>query len=147
MKVPKPVLRILIVEDDPVRAAKLRELMPEDVRVVHVASAGVVIGTNIRDRGRVYAGVLLDHDLQQQTKVAADRDRDGRDVALAIATHFDNEIPVLVHSMNPEQSPELMRILEVAGFDVTRIRMSMLSPEAIAPWLAEVRESFEDSLE
>ena len=95
MRIPKPALRILIVEDDAVRAAMLKELMPEGARVVHVGSAGAAIGTIVRDHGWVYAGVLLDHDLQQQTKTAGDRDRTGRDVARAIATHCDDGIPML----------------------------------------------------
>ena len=147
MKIPRPALRILIVEDDVVRAAMLKELMPGDARVVHVSSAGAAIGTILRDPGRVYAGVLLDHDLQQQTKAAGDRDRTGRDVARAIATHFDDEIPILIHSMNAERSPELMRILDGAGFSVTRIPMAKLSPETIAPWLAEVQDCFDESWE
>lgn len=43
-KKPKPVFRILIVEDDPDRAQTLESWLPEDVRTVVVTSAGKAMG-------------------------------------------------------------------------------------------------------
>lgn len=58
------VCRILIVEDDDERVAKFRSWLPETMRIVHARSAGSAIGILQRDKGRVYAGIMLDHDLQ-----------------------------------------------------------------------------------
>lgn len=63
MKIPKPVFRTLIVEDDPERANILQDWLPDNVRPVVVTSAGKAMGVLARDRGNVYAGILLDHDL------------------------------------------------------------------------------------
>lgn len=84
MKKPKPVLRILIVEDDPDRARRLQSWLPEGVRTVVVASAGRALGVLHRDRGSVYAGILLDHDLQEQAATDSDRHLSGSDVVDAI---------------------------------------------------------------
>ena len=73
MKKRKPVLRILIVEDDPERARRLQSWLLQDARTVVVASAGRTLGVLHRDRGSVYAGILLDHDLQKQAATDSDR--------------------------------------------------------------------------
>ena len=70
---PGPFFRILIIEDDQERIKRLLSWMPADVRTVVTTSAGKAIGLLKRDRGNVYAGILLDHDLQEQ--VAAENDR------------------------------------------------------------------------
>ena len=66
-----PFFRILIVEDDSDRLREIKSWMPPDVFVSNVTDAGAAIGLIKRDRGRVYAGIMLDHDLQEQLKVAS----------------------------------------------------------------------------
>ena len=61
---PEPRLRILVVEDDRGRENRIRAMLPAEVLAVVVNSGGKALGLLERDRGSVYAGILLDHDLQ-----------------------------------------------------------------------------------
>ena len=47
MKEPKPLMRILIVEDDAERALRLQSWLPQDLRTVVVPSAGRTMGTSV----------------------------------------------------------------------------------------------------
>lgn len=144
---PAPRLRLLLVEDDKGRADRIRSWLPGDVLVTHCASAGRAIGTLRRDRGSVYAGVLLDHDLQGATASAMDEALSGADVATEIVRCIDSDVPILVHSMNPQGARTMCGKLESAGFDVTRIAMVALDREKLNAWLAEVRARWQERLE
>lgn len=144
MKKPKPVLRILIVEDDPDRARRLRSWLPDNVRTVVVASAGRALGVLERDRGSVYAGILLDHDLQEQAATDSDRHLSGSDVVDAIIMNVSKHVPVLVQSVNVSHAPIMADRLESAGFWVTRIPMDKLTKEKLGVWMEEVCEIWED---
>jgi CheY-like chemotaxis protein len=61
------MIRILLIEDNPIRIALFQNWLPAEVRLLVVSSAGKAEGLLLRDRGRVYAGILLDNDLQEQT--------------------------------------------------------------------------------
>ena len=65
--------RLLLIEDDSERIEQFRAWLPEDARLVVAMSAGRAIGTLQRDGRGVYAGVMLDHDLQQHAATDADR--------------------------------------------------------------------------
>ncbi len=80
MSKPGPFFRILIVEDDSDRLWEIKSWMPPDVVVSNVTDAGAAIDLIKRDRGRVYAGIMLDHDLQEQLKVASSMYLSGNDV-------------------------------------------------------------------
>ena len=55
------MIRILTIEDDPPREADLRSWLPAGVIYAVVAtSAGKAVGIVSRDRGKVYAGIVLD---------------------------------------------------------------------------------------
>ena len=100
-----------------------------------------------RDRGRVYAGILLDHDLQEQTITQTDRLISGSDIVKVIFRNISKDVPILVHSMNISRAPIMAERLESAGFNVTRIPMEMLTERDFLEWLEEVRdlwEAFED---
>jgi len=144
MKKPKPVFRILIVEDDPDRAATLQNWLPQDVRPVVVTSAGKAMGVLARDRGNVYAGILLDHDLQQQTAARSDLYLSGEQVAEAIIRYVAKNVPILVHSVNVQRAPVMVGKLEAAGFWVTRIPMDELQKEKLEAWLEDAREIWAD---
>lgn len=144
MKKPKPLFRILIVEDDPERADILQAWLPKDVRPVVVTSAGKAMGLLARDRGRVYAGILLDHDLQQQTATEEDLYLSGEQVVESIIRKVSKDVPILVHSVNAQQAPVMVSKLEAAGFDVTRIPMDHLKEEQLVEWVEEAREIWED---
>jgi hypothetical protein len=87
------VLRILIIEDDPARERSLLSWLPADIKAVVARSAGAAMGILRLDSGRVYAGVILDHDLAQAPMSASDPLLSGQNVVHAIAEHVDLRIP------------------------------------------------------
>ena len=74
---PRSLFRLLLVEDDSDRVEIFRSWVPAGVHIVWARSAGAAIGLARRDRGSVYGGVLLDHDLQQQAITADDKNLSG----------------------------------------------------------------------
>jgi len=144
MAKPPLFFRILIVEDNIARANMLKAWLPKDVRPVLVESAGKAIGLLKRDRGNVYAGIMLDHDLQESTITEADRYLTGKNVVDSIIQNIPNNVPILVHSVNVTQGPVMVKRLEKLNYCVTRIPMSELTFEKCSEWLVEVRELWEE---
>ena len=136
--------RLLIIEDDHERERVLKSRLPPDVKTVVADSAGRAIGVIERDRGNVYAGILLDHDLQGRIATLSDHYLDGKDIVNVIIKHISKSVPILVHSMNVSQAPRMAERLERDGFLVTRIPMASLTKERLQEWVAEARESWED---
>jgi len=132
--------RLLMVEDDPERVEVIRAWLPQDFRLVVAASAGRARGVLRRDRGRVYAGIMLDLDLQLRAVHESEQFMSGRDVALDIRHNIDRSVPILVHSLNP-RAGSVVEQLEGAGFAVTRIPMEQFTREQFQEWLAEVRDN------
>ena len=141
---PNFFFRILIVEDDPDRIEILKTWLPDDVMTVAVTSSGKAIGLLERDCGRVYAGIMLDHDLQEQVAAESDRYLCGQDVVDAITRNIQKDVPILIHSMNLSESPAMVRRLEGSGFQVTRIPFANLSRENLTDWMEDARELWED---
>jgi hypothetical protein len=139
------MLRLLIVEDDPDREATLRAWLPPDVRPVVARSAGRALGVLRLDPGRVYAGVVLDHDLQGQVATEADRFLTGQEVVRAVIRYVSPEVPVLVHSRNAWASELMVHALAQAGFEVTKIPMDRLTQTSFLAWLEEVRDGWEEA--
>jgi CheY-like chemotaxis protein len=135
-------LRVLIVEDNPDRENCLRSWLPPDVRPVVATSAGRAVGILRLDRGTVYAGVVLDHDLQERKAAETDRYLSGQDVVEAIVQHLSCDVPILVHSNNASQSNVMVLRLQRAGYDVTQIPMSVLTKESFEEWIRKVRENW-----
>ena len=133
-------MRILIIEDDPEREQTLREWTPSDVRVVVASSAGRAIGILNRDRGRVYSGIVLDHDLDQRAVNAEDLKLCGRDILSSLCRNVSRDVPILVHSMNAARAPVMVAALEKTGFCVERIPMDQLAEDSFNNWLGYVRE-------
>src|SRR6056297_849675 len=102
---PKPRFRILMIEDDTERAELLQSWLPKDVIVVMASSAGRALGILERDRGYVYAGLMLDHDLQLQTATEADKGLSGSNIVDAVIRNIDRRTPILVHSYNRSKAP------------------------------------------
>ena len=140
----KETLRILIVEDDIWRAREIAIMLPEGFLPVIVKSAGAALGLLERDRGYVYAGLCLDHDLQRQAMTGSDRSMDGNTVVDAIRRCVSNDVPVLIHSMNLGKAPAMVKKLESSGFWVTRLPMAELNEQKFGEWLEEVKEIWED---
>lgn len=129
----------MIIEDDANREARLKSWLPADVRVVMATSAGKAIGILRRDSGAVYAGIVLDFDLQLRRATASDLHLSGRHVVLAIIEYVSRDVQILVHSENTSQRPLMVHSLRLAGFDVTKIPMHLLSAGRFCAWLGELR--------
>jgi CheY-like chemotaxis protein len=136
------IRRVLLIEDDEARQQRFRSWLPRQLTIVWARSAGQAIGLLRRDRGEDYLAILLDHDLQQQTRTAADSDLSGSDALACLVAERQkwSEVPILVHSMNPEKAPEMVERLEVAGFWVERAPFVELTRQCFLTWLADVIE-------
>lgn len=138
------VFRLLLIEDDIGRVEDFRAWLPSWAMLVWAQSAGAALGVIRRDSGRVYGGVLLDHDLEQRAKTMDDESLSGTDVALALVQHFSTDVPILIHSMNQVHVPRVARQLEDRGFWVTRIPFYNLSEARFRAWLDEARDIWEE---
>lgn len=143
----KNLLRILIVEDDTSRVEKIRSWMPPDVVISNVTDTGVAMAQIKADRGRIYAGLMLDHDLQNQLKVESSAHLSSSDLINVIIHNIDRDVPIIVHSMNLAMAPVMVKRLYAAGFDVIRIPMVELTKEKLNEWVEYVREGWEASME
>lgn len=143
MSRPRPVFRLLVVEDDSDRMDMFRSWVPSDVHIVWARSAGVAIGLIRRDSSADYGGVLLDHDLQQQVITADDRDLSGSNVAQELIMNKYFDVPILVHSTNQRAAPRMVSQLSHAGFWVTHPPMYQLTPELFCKWVLEAKEFWE----
>lgn len=143
-------IRILIIEDDNDRLARLKAMLPEWAKPVAALSAGRAIGLLERDSCRknkgmdTYSGILLDHDLVCHAVNYIDSGLDGRDVARSIVQNVTPNVPVLVHSMNFTHSQTMVGWLEGEGFSVTRIPMSLMTKEKMGEWIEEVWTLWEE---
>ena len=135
--------RILIIEDDPTREEKLRSWLPADMNAVNARSAGTAIGILKRDKGKVYAGIVLDHDLERRPASESDLFLCGKDVVDIIISKVFRDVSILIHSVNESQVPVMHTLLEKAGFAVKRIPMDVLTAASFNEWLDYVRENFE----
>ena len=133
--------RLLIIEDDIARVYTFQSWCPPDVRLIWAKSAGVALGMLQRDRGTVYDGILLDHDLLNSAVTSMDKYLCGQDVAGAIAANISPRVPILIHSMNHEQAPRMHFRLQEAGFQVTRIPMILMNQERFTDWLQDCGRS------
>ena len=134
------MLRLLLVEDDPDRIARFTAWCPPDARLVVARGGGRALGLLERDPGRVYAGLLLDHDLPGQAVNDAERLVTGTQVVQGILRCLDPEIPILIHSMNRGAARWMATTLTAAGFEVSVIPMADLTQDRFLAWLDTVRE-------
>jgi hypothetical protein len=141
---PSRRFRLLLIEDDIGRVEELRAWCPAWVHLVWAQSAGAALGLIRRDPGRVYGGILLDHDLQQRAKTEDDLTLSGTQVALALIAHVSSDVPILIHSTNQIAITPIVQQLEGQGFWVTRIPFYHLTEERFLAWLEEARELWED---
>ncbi|MGH8550177.1 MAG: hypothetical protein ACRERU_16560 [Methylococcales bacterium] len=137
---PNNFLRLLIIEDNPQRIELFTEWVPADIKPVFAKSAGRAIGLLKRDRGLVYAGVMLDRDLNEQPVIESERWLSTNDFMPVLIDSICLDVPVLVHSMNMGKAKSLVRELETAGFWVTRIPMVELTRPRFEQRLEDVRE-------
>jgi CheY-like chemotaxis protein len=133
------MLRLLLVEDDAERITLFTAWSPPDVRLVVARGGGRALGLLERDPGRIYAGLLLDHDLPGQAVNDAERNVSGTQVAHCIQRYVHPDVPVLIHSMNPAGARRMAGFLTSAGFDVTVIPMAEMTEGRFVAWLETVR--------
>jgi len=138
------VFRLLLIEDDILHVEDFRAWLPAWATLVWAQSAGSALGVIRRDTGRVYGGVLLDHDLEQRVMTVDDESLSGTDVALALVEKFSTDVPILIHSMNHLKAPRVARQLEDRGFWVTRIPFYDFSEARFRAWLDEARDIWEE---
>lgn len=144
MRNAKRIFRLLIVEDDQSRIDCFHLWLDKDVRIVVASSAGRALGILERDGGNVYAGILLDHDLEKQAATDKDLDITGSHLVTAIIRNIDKDVQILVHSMNPGKAQTMAEKLSKAGFRVTRIPMRDLTRMRLRAWVEDVREEWEE---
>ena len=137
------MLRLLIIDDSPVRIDILRQWVPDDIHAVYTTSAGRAMKVLDLDPGTVYAGIMLDHDLGQQVAAEAEHDFTGMDVARRIVLRVPSDIPILVHSTSWSGAASMQHTLEAAGFPVNRIRFDDLTRERLLDWLEDVRAEWQ----
>ena len=136
------VYRILLVEDDQERADILISYLPKHIKVVQGSSAGRAIGIiradhrNRKDKSP-YCGIMLDHDLQEQLVCAEEGRLSGMNVVDAIINYVPRNVPILIHSMNLSEAPNMVKKLGSAGFSVTRIPMREMKSEKLVEWLRD----------
>lgn len=132
-----------MIEDDESRIAAVTSWLPQTFRLLPVRSAGRAIATLKRDEPKTYAGILLDHDLQMQTAVAAERDLSGTHLIDIIISRIHRDVPILVHSMNPGRAPAMVSRLTEAGFWTTYAPFATLTARGFQRWIDEVRDLWE----
>lgn len=136
--------RILLVEDDAERIAMFRRWVAgTEFVLIEASSGGRARGILRKGMTEGIAGLCLDHDLDQQPVNAQDH-LSATHLLSAIALSLPKTVPILIHSMNAQQPPQMERQLASAGFSVTRCRMAALTPERFSVWLEEVRDNWED---
>jgi hypothetical protein len=135
-------MRLLIIEDNADRIAQFKAWEPDDMHFVFATSPGTALGLIKRDKGLIYCGVCLDHDLQEQQVCQSEESFSGTQIAAALVQHFSYEIPILIHSMNETKASAMVKALTKADFYVTRIPMIHLTHQRFTNWLSEVRENW-----
>ena len=136
------VLKILVVEDNDDRIAGLQRWAKTakrrsgcEFQIVWTKAAGSAIGLLKRDRGRVYAGIMLDHDLYQQKLTLVDDLFNGKDVVDAVIEYVDKDVPIFVHSANTTEGPKMAKKLIGAGFAVEKRAYLNIRFEQYLDWL------------
>ena len=137
------ILRLLVVEDSEARMELFREWIPEGFRATFVKSAGRAMKVLELDAGRVYAGILLDHDLDQAVADDSELVLTGRQVVDRLVRVVDRNVPVMIHSVNLLGARMMEQTLVAHGFDVTRVSFFQLDRERLGRWLELVREEWE----
>lgn len=138
--------RLLLIEDDPSRIEKFRVwIAGTEFVLIEASSTGRAMGILRPGMAEGVAGILLDHDLEKQPVTDSDLRLSASNLLDSMIRAVPRHVPVLVHSMNASQPPVMTKRLVAAGFSVTRMRMSSLTPDLFAAWLDDVRDSWESN--
>ena len=138
----KHLPRLLVVEDDQKRIEQFQEWIPEEFLLTFVRSAGRALRVLELDAGRVYAGILLDHDLNQSVAADSELQLSGRQVVARLVQLINQDVPILIHSINLMGAQSMEKTLVNHGFDVTRVPFDQLDQTKIKNWLTCVRDEW-----
>ena len=124
-----PLRRVLLVEDDEVRCAWFRRKFAP-----HVLDVTCDVGQAVRWLlERVYATILLDHDLLEEHYWTDEWDDEhtGYAVAAWLAAHPEAQrsAQVVIHSLNYAGAERMLAALVAAGFDAECIPFHYLQNE------------------
>lgn len=136
--------RILIIEDDPLRISRLLEWLPKGCKAVIAESTGKALGLLNPQSISDYAGIVLDHDLQQQVYTEQDLSLSGSALINVIATRVPRWVPVLIQSVNVSKGPAMAKRLINAGFTVDHVPMSRLKQQYYCTWVSEALQLWQD---
>lgn len=136
--------RILIIEDDPLRIARLIEWLPEGCRAVTAESTGKALGLLNLQYTSEYAGIVLDHDLQQQVITEQDLALSGSALINVIMTRVPVWVPILIQSVNVSKGPAMAMRLDKAGFTVDHVPMTRLKHQFYREWIIEALQLWDD---
>lgn len=87
------------------------------------------------------AGVLLDHDLSDSPLTPHDLVLSTSNLMPVLVRRLPRTAPVLIHSHNASKPVVMQRMLQTAGFSVTRMRFATLTQQSFEHWLDEVRDT------
>jgi CheY-like chemotaxis protein len=100
-------MKIFILEDDPTRVNGFNEMFPDyDLTVTEFFSEAKELLTQNK-----YDVIFLDHDLGGRQMVSSDEEETGYQVAKIIDDTINKDVPVLVHSWNPEGAKNIANVL------------------------------------
>ena len=137
------MIRILIIEDNEERIDLFKQWMPADIQAIFVRSAGRAVRVIELDNGSVYAGICLDHDLNEQVIVSEEKGINGVEVVRRIVRNISLNVPILVHSMNFGGGTSMVRMLQAQGFTVTRVPFKHMDKVVFLEWIDGVRAEWE----
>ena len=115
-------LRILFVENDPMRETRVQEWLSENanIRLSRIPIGNIAITMIEKDLPRDWDGIMLDHDLNEMRRDIPYKS--GWDVVKAMVRRTHKDTPIMIHSMNPAGSAKMRTLLEEEGFsNVTKI--------------------------
>jgi len=136
--------RIILIEDDPGRTDRIAHWLAGTEFVLVVArSGGQALGLLGKGSTAAIAGLMLDHDLSDSPLTEMDRQLSTSNVMPLVIQRVRRSVPVLIHSHNASKPASMQRMLEAAGFSVTRIRFAELTEERFREWLQETRDNWE----
>lgn len=100
-------MKILVVEDSEERNVQFRKwLSHHDFDIATNADDGIKL-LNSKD----YDVIFLDHDLGNRSGVSSDDPNTGYAVAKEIPASRNSDAQIIIHSMNPEGSRNIMNVL------------------------------------
>ena len=104
----KPTLspRILLIEDNPERIVLFRDwLVGSEFVLIEASSGGRAKGILKKGATGGIAGVMLDHDLDQQPMTDTDLLLSASNLIDSIVSSIPRSVPILIHSMNASKPP------------------------------------------